>query len=198
MHGGRRPAARWFGTVLDHTEAGGEVRRARPVHPQDRCRRRPGRPPGVEVVIRNVPLVSASLQDIRTQDCREIVVHADSGAVTAEFVGMTDDAGDPLAGTTEDKEAFKNSPDQRPQVTGLFTDLSGPASDVAGLDAHVTVDSRYNTAPPTISKLLVVIVGVSSTLLSLAALAVLDSTDGRRHRRIFRPAGGASTHVTMW
>ncbi|ATD69094.1 arabinosyltransferase domain-containing protein [Gordonia sp. 1D] len=139
---------------------------------------------GVEVVIRNVPLVSASLQDIRTQDCREIVVHADSDAVTAEFVGMTDDAGDPLAGTTEDKEAFKNSPDQRPQVTGLFTDLSGPASDVAGLDAHVTVDSRYNTAP-TISKLLVVIVGVSSTLLSLAALAALDSTDGRRHRRIF-------------
>ena len=139
---------------------------------------------GVEVVIRNVPLVSASLSDIRSQDCREIVVHADSDAVTAEFVGMTNDAGDPLEGTTEDKEAFKYWPDQRPQVTGIFTDLSGPAAEIAGLDAHVTVDSRYNTAP-TISKWLVIIVGVASTLLSLAALAALDATDGRRHRRIF-------------
>ncbi|MBD0863061.1 arabinosyltransferase [Gordonia sp. zg691] len=145
---------------------------------------------GVEVVIRNVPLVSATLQDIRDQGCREIAVHADSDAVTAEFVGMTsgvknDDGEDePLAGTTEDKEAFKHSPDQRPQMTGLFTDLSGPAADIAGLDAHVTIDSRYNTAP-TISKWLVVIVGVATTLLSLAALATLDATDGRRHRRIF-------------
>lgn len=145
---------------------------------------------GVEVVIRNVSLVSATLQDMRDQGCREIVVHADSDAVTAEFVGMTsgtqneDGEDEPLAGTTEDKEAFKYWPDQRPQVTGLFTDLSGPAADIAGLDAHVTIDSRYNTAP-TISKWLVVIVGVASTLLSLAALAALDSTDGRRHRRIF-------------
>ena len=139
---------------------------------------------GVEVVIRNVSLISASLQDMRAQGCREIVVHADSDAVTAEFVGMTNDAGEPLEGTTEDKEAFKNSPDQRPQVTGLFTDLSGPASEIAGLDAHVTVDSRYNTAP-TISKWLVIVVGVAATLLSLAALATLDATDGRKHRRIF-------------
>ncbi|WP_055476830.1 arabinosyltransferase domain-containing protein [Gordonia sp. HS-NH1] len=145
---------------------------------------------GVEVVVRNVSLVSATLQDMREQGCREIVVHADSDAVTAEFVGMTsgtqneDGEDEPLAGTTEDKEAFKYWPDQRPQVTGLFTDLSGPAADIAGLDAHVTIDSRYNTAP-TISKWLVVIVGVASTLLSLAALAALDSTDGRRHRRIF-------------
>ncbi|MDF6102916.1 MULTISPECIES: arabinosyltransferase domain-containing protein [Gordonia] len=145
---------------------------------------------GVEVVIRNVSLVSATLQDMRDQGCREIVVHADSDAVTAEFVGMTsgirneDGEDEPLAGTTEDKEAFKYSSDQRPQVTGLFTDLAGPAADIAGLDAHVTIDSRYNTAP-TISKWLVVIVGVASTLLALSALAALDSTDGRRHRRIF-------------
>ncbi|MDT0221743.1 arabinosyltransferase domain-containing protein [Gordonia sp. AC31] len=145
---------------------------------------------GVEVVIRNVSLVSATLQDMRDQGCREIVVHADSDAVTAEFVGMTsgtrneDGEDEPLAGTTEDKEAFKYSSDQRPQVTGLFTDLTGPAADIAGLDAHVTIDSRYNTAP-TISKWLVVIVGVASTLLALSALAALDSTDGRRHRRIF-------------
>ncbi|WP_168704500.1 arabinosyltransferase domain-containing protein [Gordonia paraffinivorans] len=139
---------------------------------------------GVEVVIRNVPLVSASVADMRAQGCREIVVHADSDAVTAEFVGMTDDSGEPLSGSTEDKEAFEYSPDQRPQVTGIFTDLSGPAADVAGLDAHVTIDSRYNTAP-TVAKWLVIVVGIACTLLSLAALAALDATDGRRHRRIF-------------
>ncbi|MET9198767.1 arabinosyltransferase domain-containing protein [Gordonia sp. NPDC003585] len=140
----------------------------------------------VEVVNRNVPLASATLADVRSQDCREIVVHADADDVSAEFVGMRGPDGQPLMGSTSTKDQYEYFPDQRPQVTGLFTDLSGPAADVAGLSAHVTIDSRYNTAP-TVLKWLVVIVGVIATLLSLAALAVLDSTDGRRHRR-FLPA----------
>ena len=137
----------------------------------------------VEVVIRNVPLVSATLEQIRAQDCRDIVVKATAEAVTAEFVGMTGDDGKPLTGTTVGRESDTYDADQRPQVTGLFTDLSGAASALPGLRAHVTVDSRYSTAP-TILKWLVLILGVACTLASLAALAVLDSTDGRRHRRI--------------
>ncbi|MEP9395582.1 arabinosyltransferase domain-containing protein [Gordonia sp. VNK1] len=136
----------------------------------------------VEVVNRNVPLVSATLDQIRSQDCREIVVHADHDEVTAEFVGMTNDKGESLTGTTADRELYTS--DQRPQVTGLFTDLSGAASAIPGLTAHVTIDSRY-TSTPTILKWLVLIVGIICTLLSLSALAVLDSTDGRKHRRIF-------------
>ncbi|OBA71893.1 arabinosyltransferase domain-containing protein [Gordonia sp. 852002-10350_SCH5691597] len=144
----------------------------------------------IEVVVRNVPLVSATLADMRSQGCRDIVVHADSDAVTAEFVGMTAPAGQSasgstaLMGTTKGRESQSYSSDQRPQVTGLFTDLSGAASELPGLRAHVTIDSRYSTAP-TILKWLVLIVGIVCTLLSLSALAVLDSTDGRKHRRIF-------------
>ncbi|UEA60713.1 arabinosyltransferase domain-containing protein [Gordonia otitidis] len=153
----------------------------------------PADPPdkqSIEVVVRNVPLVSATLADMRSQDCRDIVVHADSDAVTAEFVGMTasasqsDSGSTALMGTTKGRESQTYSADQRPQVTGLFTDLSGSASQVPGLRAHVTIDSRYSTAP-TILKWLVLIVGIVCTLLSLSALAVLDSTDGRKHRRIF-------------
>ncbi|RPA12386.1 arabinosyltransferase domain-containing protein [Gordonia sp. OPL2] len=140
----------------------------------------------VEVVIRNMPLVSATLAQIRSQDCREISVHADSEAVSAEFVGMRNDDGEPLDGTTAGRESTTYSEDQRPQVTGLFTDLDGQAAGIPGLRAHVTIDSRYSTAP-TILKWLVLIVGIIATLLSLAALAALDSTDGRKHRR-FLPA----------
>ncbi len=137
----------------------------------------------VEVVNRNFSLVSATLAQIRAQDCREIAVHADSDAVSAEFVGMRNDKGEPLTGTTADRESPTYDADQRPQVTGLFTDLSGDAAAEPGLSAHVTIDSRYSTAP-TILKWFVLVVGIVCTLLSLAALAVLDSTDGRRHRRI--------------
>ncbi|MFW0786228.1 arabinosyltransferase domain-containing protein [Gordonia sp. CPCC 206044] len=140
----------------------------------------------IEVVIRNVPLVSATLDQVRSQDCREIAVHADSDAVAAEFVGMHNDQGEPLTGSTVGRESNTYDKDQRPQVTGLFTDLDGSAATLPGLSAHVTIDSRYSTAP-TILKWIVLIVGIVCTLLSLVALAVLDSTDGRRHRR-FLPA----------
>ncbi len=136
----------------------------------------------VEVVNRNVPLVSATVAQIDAQSCRDIVVHADSDEVTAEFVGMTNDKGESLSGTTSDRDLYTS--DQRPQVTGLFTDLTGPAASLPGLHAHVTIDSRY-TSTPTILKWLVLIVGIVCTLLSLMALAALDSTDERKHRRIF-------------
>ncbi|MDL9937658.1 arabinosyltransferase domain-containing protein [Gordonia sp. ABSL1-1] len=138
----------------------------------------------VEVVNRNVPLLSATLAQIRAGDCREIVVHADSDAVTAEFVGLRTEDGKPLAASTADREQYRYFPDQRPQVTGLFTDLTGAAAALPGLRAHVTIDTRYNTTP-TILKWLVIIVGVGAALLSLSALAALDATDGRRHRRFF-------------
>ena len=69
-------------------------------------------------------------------------------------------------------------------MTGLFTQLSGPASSLPGLNAHVVIDSRYSTAP-TLPKWIAIVVGILCTILSLAALARLDATDGRGHRRIF-------------
>lgn len=136
----------------------------------------------VEVVIRNVPLVSATVAQMRSQSCREIVVHADADEVAAQFTGLDNSKGEPLTGTTSDRELYTS--DQRPQVTGLFTDLSASAADIPGLRAHVTIDARY-TSTPTILKWLTLIVGIVCAVLSLAALAALDATDGRKHRRIF-------------
>lgn len=150
----------------------------------------------VEVVIRNVPIVAATVAQMRAQDCRAITVRATADEVSAEFVGMSGDDGTPLAGTTATRISPTYQADERPQVTGLFTDLTGDVSeltsappatsadDLARLNAHVVIDSRYATSP-SLLKLLTLIIGIACTLLSLAALAALDATDGRRHRRIF-------------
>ena len=137
----------------------------------------------VEVVIRNVPLVSATLAQMRAGDCRDIVVHADADAVSAEFVGLRNSDGKALTGTTAGRESNTYGKDQRPQLTGIFTDLDGASSSIPGLRAHVTIDTRYTTAP-SILKWIVLIVGILATIISLITLAALDSTDGRKHRRI--------------
>ncbi|WP_143690483.1 arabinosyltransferase domain-containing protein [Williamsia sterculiae] len=147
--------------------------------------RRSGNPTGpttaqtVEVVVRNVPVVSTTVAALQSSGCRSIDVTATSSEVTAEFVGMTGPDGSPLRASTSDG-------DQRPEMTGIFTDLSGPATDIAGLRAHATVDDRYSTSR-TALKTAAMTIGIVCTVLSLIALAVLDSTDGRRHRR-FLPA----------
>lgn len=133
----------------------------------------------VEVVVRNTPVAFATLADLRSQGCESITVTATAESVKAEFVGMTDAEGQPLVGETTDG-------DQRPQMTGIYTDLTGAATSLPGLTAHATIDDRYSTAP-TVLKWLAIAVGVLCTLISLGALAVLDSTDGRKHRR-FLPA----------
>ncbi|MFM9378951.1 arabinosyltransferase domain-containing protein [Gordonia sp. VNK21] len=134
----------------------------------------------VEVVNRNNPLVSAPLDQVLTPQCRGIDVSATADAVTASFAGLHDDAGEPLTGSTTDT----GQGDQRPQLTGLFTQLHGPASALPTMSAQVEIDSRYSTTP-TLIKWLAIIVGVLATVISLAALARLDGTDGRGHRRIF-------------
>lgn len=138
----------------------------------------------VEVVNRNMPLVSATFDQIQRQPCRQIVVHADATEVTGEFVGMTGSDGTALTGTTAGRESDTYDKDQRPQVTGLFTDLDGPAAALPGLTSHITIDDRYTTTP-TLLKWIVLVAGIVCVVLSLVALAVLDSSDRRRHRRIF-------------
>lgn len=138
--------------------------------------------PTVEVVTRNIPILSAPLDRVRSGDCHSLQIRATSDAVSAEFTGLTDSAGHPLKAATGDENVPGG--DQRPQVTGLFTQLDGPAAALPGLRAHLTIDSRYTTAP-TLLKWLAIIIGVLCTLISLAALARLDATDERGHRRIF-------------
>lgn len=139
----------------------------------------------LEVANRNLPLLSVPLEQVLAAgpDC-VLAIEANSDAVTAAFTGSgalpTADNGKAPTGSTADDDLG----DQRPQVTGLFTQLSGPAADLPGLTATVDIDSRYSTTP-TLLKWLVIVVGVLMTLLSLIALARLDATDGRGAGRIF-------------
>ncbi len=130
----------------------------------------------VDVLDRNVIVASAPRADVQFGQCSEIVITSDVGKTTAEFVGLTNDDGKPLAGELLN--------DYRPQVVGVFTDLDGKS--VPGLSFTMDVDSRFSSTP-TLIKLVAMLGAVLATAVSLVALHRLDSVDGRRARR-FLPA----------
>ena len=155
------------------------------------------------VIVRNTPVVSAPLTEVLSPACQQLTFTAHADKVTAEFVGLVEgpDAdgqakpGDPLRGE-------RSGYDFRPQIVGVFTDLTGPAP--PGLQLSATVDSRYSTSP-TLLKLLAMIVGIATTVVSLGALHVLDTADGVRHRRLLpprwwslTPLDGLVTAVLLW
>ncbi|QKT05873.1 arabinosyltransferase [Gordonia sp. X0973] len=137
----------------------------------------------VAVNVRNIQVTTAPAGDVAGPDCRTIDVKATADAVTATFTGLRGSDGQPISGTTAGRDADHVDADQRPQLTGFFTDLTGPASSQPGMRAHATIDTRYNT-PGTLLKRIVLIVGILATIGSLIALAFLDGSDRRGHRRI--------------
>ncbi|MET0898303.1 MAG: arabinosyltransferase domain-containing protein [Mycobacterium sp.] len=134
------------------------------------------------VVVRNTPVVVAPMRAVLGPDCEELVFTAQADRVTAEFVGLTQ--ADNPASTSEDPDdplrGERSGYDFRPQIVGVFTDLTGPAP--PGLEFSATVDTRYSTSP-TVLKLIVMVLGVLLTIASLVALHRLDTADGVRHRR---------------
>ena len=152
------------------------------------------------VIVRNTPVVSAPLDQVLSPACQELRFTAHADKVTGEFVGLTQgpgasDPGEPLRGE-------RSGYDFRPQIVGVFTDLSGPAP--PGLEFSAIIDSRYSTSP-TLLKLLAMIVGMAMTVIALGALHVLDSADGMRHRRFLpprwwsmSPLDGLVTAVLVW
>ncbi|MHC9294691.1 arabinosyltransferase domain-containing protein [Mycobacterium sp. LTG2003] len=152
------------------------------------------------VIVRNTPVVSAPMDQVLSPACQYLTFTAHADKVTGEFVGLTqgpddDDPGEPLRGE-------RGGYDFRPQIVGVFTDLSGPAPD--GLKFSATIDSRYSSAP-TLLKMLAMIVGVAMTIIALGALHVLDTADGVRHRRFLpprwwsmTPLDGLVTAVLVW
>jgi arabinosyltransferase C len=131
------------------------------------------------VIVRNTPVVSAPLDQVLSPACQRLTFTAHADKVTGEFVGLvkghdSDDPGKPLRGE-------RSGYDFRPQIVGVFTDLSGPAP--PGLQFSATVDSRYSSSP-TLLKMLAMIVGVAMTVIALGALHVLDTADGRRVKRL--------------
>jgi len=118
----------------------------------------------VFVAFRDTVAAVAPRQAVAAGACSTLRVWADPGVVGADFVGIPG-----AAGTL--------SPDKKPQVTGVFTELKVPAD---GLSARIDIDTRFITQP-TILKLAVMAAGVLCVLASIAALWVLDRRD--THRR---------------
>ena len=155
------------------------------------------------VIVRNTPVVSAPLTQVLSPACERLTFTAHADKVTAEFVGLTADP-DPNDGIEagEPRRGERGGYDFRPQIVGVFTDLSGPAP--AGLEFSATVDSRYSTSP-TLLKMLAMVVGVIMTAIALGALHRLDVADGVRHRRFLpprwwsmSPLDGVVTAALVW
>ncbi|OBA57656.1 arabinosyltransferase [Mycobacterium sp. 1100029.7] len=130
------------------------------------------------LVVRNVPVVTAPLSQVLSPACQRLTFTAHADRVTAEFVGLTqgpnaEHPGSPLRGE-------KSGYDFRPQIVGVFTDLSGPTP--PGLSFSATVDTRYSSSPTPL-KMAAMILGLVLTAAALIALHVLDTADGTRHRR---------------
>jgi arabinosyltransferase C len=143
------------------------------------------------VVVRNTPVVVAPLSQVLSPACQKLTFTAHADKVAAEFVGLTkgpqaggdsDDADSPLKGE-------RGGYDFRPQVVGVFTDLSGPAP--PGLSFQATVDTRYSLAPTPL-KMVAMVLGLLSTVAALIALHILDTS------ACCRPAGGRSAPWTDW
>ena len=155
------------------------------------------------VIVRNTPVVSAPLSQVLSPQCERLTFTAHADKVTGEFVGLeqgpgtipAEDPGDPLRGE-------RSGYDFRPQIVGVFTDLSGRAP--PGLEFSATLDTRYSSTP-TLLKMLAMIVGVAMTVIALGALHVLDTADGRRVKRFLpprwwslRPLDGVVAAVLVW
>ncbi len=110
------------------------------------------------MIVRNTPVVSAPLSQVLSPACQKLTFTAHADKVTGEFVGLRqapdqEHPGEPLRGE-------RSGYDFRPQIVGVFTDLSGPAP--PGLTFSATIDSRYSSSPTWI-KMLAMILGVALT-----------------------------------
>ncbi|MGF0225850.1 arabinosyltransferase domain-containing protein [Dietzia natronolimnaea] len=141
--------------------------------------------PAIEVAVRNTTLLSVPLSTLRDPACESLRVRAEVGVLVAELTGLSEvggQGGDDENG--EDPVSAAVPGTMRPQVTGVFTDLT-PTSAPDGLGestVEITVDSRYSSSP-TALKLALMVLGVLATLASVVFLHRLDGIDGRSDRR---------------
>ena len=156
------------------------------------------------VIVRNTPVVSAPLDQVLSPDCERLEFTAHADKVTGEFVGLHptpapgDEDPDPDAPLRGERGGY----DFRPQIVGVFTDLSGPAP--PGLEFSATLDTRYSSSPTPL-KMAAMVVGLLLTLIALGALHVLDTADGRAVKRFLpprwwslRPLDGLVVAVLVW
>ena len=75
---------------------------------------------------------------VNSPQCQRIEITSTPAGTFATFVGLTDAAGKPV------RSGFAD-PNLRPQIVGVFTDMTGPAP--PGLQLSATIDTRFSTTP---------------------------------------------------
>ncbi|MBV9320618.1 MAG: arabinosyltransferase domain-containing protein [Mycobacterium sp.] len=132
----------------------------------------------VDVTDRNVVIASVPREQAAggagAPGCSSIEITSTRAGTFATFVGLTDPAGKPVRGGFAD-------PNLRPQIVGVFTDLTGAAP--SGLRFSATIDTRFTSTPTTL-KLVAMVLAMVSTVVALVALWRLDQLDGRRMHRL--------------
>lgn len=129
----------------------------------------------LDVTARNVVVLSVPRTRLADPDCQLLQVTSSSAGTFAEVRGLTDPAtGGSLRGGFAD-------PNLRPQIVGVFTDLSGSAPPAMSFSA--TIDTRF-TSSPSLLKKVAMLAGILGTLVGLLALWRLDRLDGHRGRRL--------------
>lgn len=127
----------------------------------------------VDVTDRNIVVASVPRALVEgagsAPGCSSIEISSSHAGTSATFVGL-----DGHDGGWSDENL-------RPQIVGVFTDLSGPAPE--GLEFSATIDTRFSSKPTTL-KLAAIIVAILSTIIALVALWRLDRMDGRRMQRL--------------
>ncbi len=126
----------------------------------------------VDVTDRNVVIISVPRSQV--SGCQRIEITSTRAGTFATFVGLTDRSGQPL------RNGFAD-PNLRPQIVGVFTDMTGPAP--PGLQLSATIDTRFSTRP-TVLKLTAMLLAIAATVIALVALWRLDQLDGHRIRRL--------------
>jgi arabinosyltransferase B len=128
----------------------------------------------VDVTDRNVVIESVPRTQVDSPQCQHIEITSTRAGTFATFAGLTDAAGRPISSGFAD-------PNLRPQIVGVFTDLTGPAP--PGLQLSATIDTRFSTTPTTL-KLAAMLLAIVATVVALVALWRLDQLDGHRMQRL--------------
>ncbi|WP_323845222.1 arabinosyltransferase domain-containing protein [Allosaccharopolyspora coralli] len=73
--------------------------------------------------------------------------------------------------------------DQRPQLTGIYSDVDGAADDVRGLSFEARVDNRFDSTA-TVLKVVVMVLAVVAFVGAACCVRLLDARAGRRPPRL--------------
>ncbi|HWT47976.1 MAG TPA: arabinosyltransferase domain-containing protein, partial [Mycobacterium sp.] len=132
----------------------------------------------VDVTDRNVVIASVPRDQAASPQCQRIEITSTRAGTFATFVGLP---GPPGQSNQRGLRGGFPDPNLRPQIVGVFTDLTGPAPPELRLSA--TIDTRFSTTPTTL-KLVAMVLAIVSTIVALLALWRLDQLDGRRMHRL--------------